>query len=275
MLQERIVRLQRARGAARVSLSLRRGLTRLDTLHQSGSAKAFLPTIHGSADPVPEIVFLNTSGGLTGGDRLALDLDLGPGARAVATTQTAERAYASLSGSAEVTVTLRAAAGASLHWLPQETILFDASALHRKTTVDLEGDARALVAEMIVLGRVASGEVLGRLALSDTRLIRRDGRAAFLEPLVLDHGVMSAESPALLGGARAFATIALVAPGAESAVVEARRALTLEGVEAAASGWNGKCVVRIIGREPWPVRQQAARVVEALGRRPLPRVWQM
>ena len=35
---------------------------------------------------VPEIVFLNTSGGLTGGDRLSYRVDLGDGCRAVATT---------------------------------------------------------------------------------------------------------------------------------------------------------------------------------------------
>jgi urease accessory protein len=272
MLQERLVRLQRAHGAARVALSLRGGRTRLDTLHQSGSAKAFLPTVHG--DPVPEVVFLNTAGGLTGGDRLAIAIDLGPGSRVVATTQTAERAYASPGGEAEVVVTLRAGVGAALHWLPQETIVFDSAALRRTTTADLEGDAALLIAEMIVLGRVASGEVVRSLALSDTRLIRRDGRPVLLEPYRIDEAVLGADCPALLGGARAIATVALVAPGAEAAVTEARRSLAAEGMEAAASGWSGKCVVRIMGHDPLPVRQQVARVIEVLGRRPLPRVWQ-
>ncbi|HET9070245.1 MAG TPA: urease accessory protein UreD [Amaricoccus sp.] len=272
MLHETFPRLQRTRGEARVALSVRRGRVRLDTLHQSGSAKAFLSRVAG-VETMPEVVFLNTAGGLTGGDRLAYTLALGPGARAVATTQTAERAYASASGAAEVRVTLHAAAGARLHWLPQETILFEASSLRRTTTLDLEADAQGLTAETLVLGRAASGETLARVALRDTRLVRRDGRAVLLEPLVLDAAVLAAASPALLGGARAVASVALVAPGAEAAVEAARRVLTEEGVEAAASGWNGKCLVRVVGHDAWPVRRQVARVVEVLGGRPLPRVW--
>ena len=59
-------------------------------MRQSGSAKVMLPRTHSG---VPEIVFLNTSGGLTSGDRLEYSVTLGAGTRARATTQTAERAY--------------------------------------------------------------------------------------------------------------------------------------------------------------------------------------
>jgi urease accessory protein len=48
-----------------------------------------MPRMHGRA---PEVVFLNTAGGLTGGDRLDYAVDL-EGGHVVATTQTAERAY--------------------------------------------------------------------------------------------------------------------------------------------------------------------------------------
>ena len=50
--------LQRSHGAAHVSLDG----GRLTELRQSGSGKAILPRTHAA---VPEIVFLNTSGGLT------------------------------------------------------------------------------------------------------------------------------------------------------------------------------------------------------------------
>ena len=81
---------------------------------------------------VPEVVFLNTSGGLTGGDRLSYGVALGDGCRAVATTQTAERAYLSNQGAARVEVSMTVGAGGWIDWLPQETILFERSALHRK-----------------------------------------------------------------------------------------------------------------------------------------------
>ena len=61
--------LQRSRGAASVRLGPGAGRAALRGLVQSGSARAFLPRVHGG--PV-EVYFLNTSGGLTGGDRLSL-----------------------------------------------------------------------------------------------------------------------------------------------------------------------------------------------------------
>ena len=73
---------QRSHGAARIAIEG----GRIAALRQSGSAKVMLPRSHSG---VPEIVFLNTSGGLTSGDRLDYALQLGPGMRALATTQTA------------------------------------------------------------------------------------------------------------------------------------------------------------------------------------------
>jgi urease accessory protein len=267
------IRLQRVGGKARVGLAAAGGRTRLRVLRQEGSAKAFLPSVHGD---MPEVVFLNTAGGLTGGDRLAFALDVGPGAEAVATTQTAERAYASGGGVARLQVTMRVGAGGRLDWLPQETILYDGASLVRQTEIALEGDARCLFAETVVLGRAAMGETVARLAFRDARLVRRDGRAVHAEPLVLDDAVLAAAGgAAVLGGARAFATVVMVAAGAEDAVGRARAALDADGVVAAASGWGGRLVVRVAGGDGWPVRRQVARVLEALRERPLPRVWQM
>jgi urease accessory protein len=263
-------RLQRATGHAAVALSVRGGGTRLDRLHQDGSAKAFLPRVHSE---VPEIVFLNTAGGLTGGDRLSFDLSLGPGARATGTTQTAERAYASRSGRAVMEVRLAAGAGAMLDWLPQETILFDRSTLQRRSRVALTGAARLVLAEMVVLGRAAMGERVTDLALDDLREVTRDGLPVLVEPLRLTSATLAA-GPAALGGHRAVATVALVARGAEDALEAARAALPGE-VEAAASGWNGKLLVRIAGADLRPVKRAVTAVLNVLRGRPLPRVWQM
>lgn len=71
-------RLERVRGAAEVTLSHRADAVRLDKLGQQGSAKAFLPRVHG---PVPEVVFLNTAGGLTGGTGFPTGWPSGQGRR--------------------------------------------------------------------------------------------------------------------------------------------------------------------------------------------------
>ena len=123
------VQMQRSHGEAAVAYAG----ARLTGLRQKGSAKALLPRVRG----VPEVVFLNTSGGLTSGDTLSYALDLAEGARAVATTQAAERAYRADHGPARVSVTHRVGAGGWLDWLPQETILFDRSDLDRRTILTL------------------------------------------------------------------------------------------------------------------------------------------
>ncbi len=258
--------LQRARGLARVGL----GAGGVLALRQQGAAKAFLPRVH---DAAPEVVFLNTAGGLTGGDRLAYALALGAGARATATTQAAERAYRSAGGRAEMTVTLDLAEGAALAWLPQETILFDGAALSRRTVARLAGRARLVFCEMTVLGRAAMGERVARLDFADRREVWRDGRPALVEAVRMTDALLAASAgPALLAGARACATVALVAPGAEAAA-DAVRAVLPDG--AAASGWNGKCVVRVLAPGARELRRTVAAALGVLWGAPLPRVWAM
>ncbi|MGR3547840.1 MAG: urease accessory protein UreD [Roseovarius sp.] len=260
---------QRSHGAAHVGLLPGPAGARLDRLHQAGSAKAF---VHSGASG-PEVVFLNTSGGLAGGDTLAYCLDLAAGCQATATTQTAERAYRSTGGPAHVTVRHVVGAGAHLDWLPQETILYDSSDLHRETTIDLAEDASCLMLEAVVLGRAAMGETLEDVTLRDTRRIMRAGRPVLIEPLHLVAGALTA-GPAVLGGARAFATLALVAPGAMDAVGRARAELTEEGVTGGASGFDGKLVIRLMAGDGWPLKRQIMRLLRALRPGPLPRVWQ-
>ena len=198
--------LQRVDGAA----SVRLGPQGLERLSQRGSAKAILPAAHGRR---AEAVFLNTAGGVTGGDRLSYALTLTAGT-ATGTTQTAERAYASPGGAARVDVTLRAGPGAQLAWLPQETILFEDSHLHRRTTAELAEGATLVGCEMLVLGRRAMGERPERLRLADRREVRMGGAPLWIEPFALTPEALG-PSPALLGGAAALATLYVVGPGAE------------------------------------------------------------
>jgi urease accessory protein len=265
--------LQRTHGQAEIDLVAAAGRTRLARLRQAGSAKAFLPAVHGGP---PEIVFLNTAGGLTGGDRIAFSLDLAAGASAIATTQTAERAYASPGGEARIEVRLTLGRDAELDWLPQETILFDHARLSRSTEIDLAPGARCLLTEMIVLGRLASGETLRRLCFHDLRLVRAGGRPVHVDAFALgDTALARAAGAAILADARACAMILLVGPGAAEAAPVLRR-LGQEGVEAAVSGWDGKCLIRAVAADPLALRRFVIAALDRLrpGRR-LPRVWQI
>lgn len=263
--------MQRSRGEAHVTLSSDGGHVRIGTLRQAGSAKVILPRVAG----LPEIVFLNTSGGLTGGDHLGYRVDLGPGARAIATTQTAERAYRASFGTARVRVEMTVGAGGFLEWLPQETILFDGAALDRQTTVRLGPGAGCLIVETLVLGRAAMGETLSRLALRDWRKVEREGEPVWVEPVAItDRTLLS--GPAGLNGARAIASLCLVESGAEDLLDPLRRVLDEDGVQAAASALPGRLMLRAHAADGWPLRRQVARCLRILrGGRPLPRVWQM
>lgn len=252
---------QRTEGTAEVVL--RAGHVR--RLYTRGSAKAIL-----LAGSLPEVVFLNTAGGLTGGDRL--DYALTTDRATSATTQTAERAYRADEGRAEVSVRLSVSAG-RLDWLPQETILFDRAALTRRTRIDLGPAAECLMVESIVLGRAAMGETVTRLALDDRREVTRAGRPLLVEALKLDETTLV--GPATLAGARAFASLALVAPGAADALGPVRAALGESGVRAAASGFDGKLTLRMLAQDGWPLRRQIARVLAVLRPGGLPRVWQL
>ncbi|MEL6522487.1 MAG: urease accessory protein UreD [Pseudomonadota bacterium] len=264
--------LQRVRGAARVALKAGAQGTRLAGLHQAGSAKAMLPRCHGTR---PEVVLLNTAGGVTGGDRLDYNIELQAQASAVATTQTAERAYASAGGSARVGIEMRLGRDAALDWLPQETILFDGCALDRTTNVHLDRGARLLYCETVVLGRAAMGERVSKLALMDRRTICRSGKPVVIDPVRLDSATLSAPGKiALLDGCRAFATILLVADGAEDALAPVRNFNGPDGVDIGSSAWDGKCVIRLMAADAWPLRRALVGLLTQLRGSPMPRVWQ-
>lgn len=269
--------VQRAHGAARVTMKSRDGTAVIEGLRQEGCAKAILPRTDA---PVPEVVFLNTAGGLTGGDRLLYALTLAAGLTAVATTQTAERAYAAGTGCADVEVSLAVGAGGWLDWLPQETILFDGSALDRRVTLDLGPGAGCLFLETVVLGRHAMGETVQGLRLRDQRMVTRQGVPLWSEPMALDSRAVSrAAGPAMLGGARAMATLVLVHPGAGDLLAPLRATLDEEGVEAAASAFEGRLILRALAWDGLPLKRLTLRALATLrphlpSSGPLPRVWQ-
>ncbi|MEM1235857.1 MAG: urease accessory protein UreD [Pseudomonadota bacterium] len=249
--------MQRARGRATVDFSA----GRLVGLSQSGSAKVMLPSVHSA---VPEAVFLNTAGGLTGGDRFEFEASVEGGALTL-TTQTAERAYASTGPAAEVDIRLKVGAGATLHWLPQETILFDRSSLARRTVIDAAPGARVLALEMVVFGRAAMGENLTRFELFDRREINVEG-PVWVDALAMDETLLG--SAAGLGGARAIGTLILWDERAEDI---ARGFKLPEGL--AISAWEGRLVIRGAYRDLWPLKSDLAPVIRQLCAGDLPRVW--
>jgi urease accessory protein len=270
--REATPRLERARGLARLSVRADQGRDRLETLYQSGSAKIRLPRT-AAGDPL-EAVLINTSGGVTGGDRLRYEVAVGGGARATVATQAAERIYRRSTGTATIETDLAVGAGGSLAWLPQETIVFDRSALSRRLTAEVDESATLLAVESVVLGRAAMGESVRQATVTDSWRIRRGGRLAFADAVRLDGdptAIMAGGATAK--GGTAFATRVLLAPDAEARLDRARAALEGCAGEAGASAWNGMLVARLAALTGQALRTDLIRLIESLRGTAMPRVW--
>ncbi len=260
--------MQRAKGRAEVGFAAR-GLTRL---YQSGCCKVRLPK---GGYPTPGAVFINTSGGVTSGDRLHYVAEVGAEAALDVTTQAAERIYRANGGSAHISNSLTLGENSRLDWLPQETILFEGAALKRQLDIEMGESASLLALETVVLGRRAMGETLQLVALSDHWRIRRGGRLAYADALRFNAPTLQTRSAATLGGHRALATLLYVAPDAEARLSQARSLLPFPGVEAAASAWNGLLTLRFLAPDAQPLRAALISFLTRFRGRPLPRVWQM
>jgi urease accessory protein len=265
----------------------RRGAaTALADLRQEGCLKARFPH---TPDGL-EAVTLNTSGGIAGGDRLRTAITLGDAARVTIAAQAAERFYRALPADppAHVRTTISLSPDAELDWLPQETILFDGASLDRVLSVEMAPDAAFLGVESLVFGRAAMGERVRSGGIADTIRVCRGGTPLLHDAIRLA-GDMDATlaRPAIAAGARAVATIVLVAPDAEARLEALRAALGMveasvgavtaaeaSGGEAGASAWNGMLFARILAPDGAALRRLVMAGLECLrGGRTLPRVW--
>lgn len=92
----------------------------------------------------PEVcqhIIVHPPGGIAGGDRLDISANVATGAWAQLTSPGAAKWYRA-AGPAFQQLNLRVEAGATLEWLPQETIVYSAAQAELSTSIELEGDAR-------------------------------------------------------------------------------------------------------------------------------------
>jgi urease accessory protein len=185
-IQQDIFAANRATGHIALSVAASAGRTRRTRVHEDGSLRVRFPNASAQA---LEAVIVNTGGGMTGGDRFAIEIALGAGASLIAGTAAAEKIYRSTGPDAEMKVRLDVGEGARLAWLPQETILFDRARLARRIDVELATSAALLMAEAVVFGRSAMGEAVSQGLFADRWRVRRGGRLVFAESARLDGAI--------------------------------------------------------------------------------------
>jgi len=272
-LQRDIFAANRATGHIALSVAAAGGVPRRKRVHEAGSLRVRFPNV--AAEPL-EAVIVNTGGGMTGGDRFAIEIALESGASLIAGTAAAEKVYRSDGSDAEMNVTLGVGEGARLAWLPQETILFDRARLSRRIDVDLADGASLLMAEAVVFGRSAMGEAMNQGFFSDRWRVRRGGKLIYADTARLDGAIAAklSESAAAAGGV-AIANVLLV-PGTEDqlAAVRALGETSSNSFlgEVGISAWNGIALVRLCAKDGAALRHDLIAILTALGAQ-VPRLW--
>jgi urease accessory protein len=257
-------------GEIALAVATSHGATRRAHVREEGSLRVRCP---GPPADELEAVIVNTAGGVAGGDRLGLDVRVGPGARLVVTTAAAEKVYRTLAPPARIDVRLEVGAGGALAWLPQETILFDRSRLERSIEIDLAEDARLILAEAIVFGRSGMGETVDESALFDRWRVRRNGRLIHAEALRLEGDVAGRlKAAAVARGGIALATV-LVVPGDDATAATVRSLTDRYRGEVGVSAWNGLAVARLCAADGATLRSDLVALLTALRGGALPRLW--
>lgn len=176
----------------------------------------------------PEVcqhIIVHPPGGIAGGDRLDISARVGPEAWAQLTSPGAAKWYRA-AGPAFQHLNLHVEAGATLEWLPQETIVFSQAKAELDTHIELHGDARLCYWDVVALGRPASGERFDEGYFQSHLQIRRDGRLLWHERQRIEGGDGLLDSPIGLDGKTVFATL-LMTGEIDSELLETCRSLKM------------------------------------------------
>jgi urease accessory protein len=161
---------------------------------------------------VSHVTLLHPPGGLVGGDRLSIGVDVGDGAHAVITTPAAAKHYRSAGPTARQQQHFRVAGGGTLEWLPHETILFDGAISELSTRVDLAAGASFIGIDLVCFGLPARAERFARGRCRQRLEVWRGEHPLFIERGDFDGSAPVHAARWGLGGVPIMGTL-LAAPG--------------------------------------------------------------
>jgi urease accessory protein len=267
---------QRCAGAIELTLIAREDRTILSKLFQKAPCRLLFPAPEQN-EPFTAVL-LTTSGGLTGGDSLSLAVNMEANAKAVITSQAAEKIYRAGDGESHIRITLSAGANSWTEWLMQETILFDGARLNRRIDIDLAPGARLLATESLIFGRAAMGETIVSGSVFDRWEIRKAGRPIWIDALRMPD-ISDRHLPFSMDNAAGIATIIFVdADVARFMPVVRARIAALQCV-GAATYVADVLVIRLLAEDAQVLRSGVAAMIGCLRHAAaglpdrVPRVW--
>ena len=146
--------------------------------------KPFYPEPNGTC----HVYILHPPGGVVGGDRLNICVDVNSNAHALITTPAAGKFYRSAGPLARQEQIIKVAPKGTLEWFPSENIIFSGAKAQIKTKIELSHDSNFMGWEITCLGRPASNENFNQGELDQRFEIWREGRPLQIERLLLNAG---------------------------------------------------------------------------------------
>ncbi|HUW98015.1 MAG TPA: urease accessory protein UreD [Acidiferrobacter sp.] len=221
---------------------------------------------------------LHPPGGFVGGDRQTLLVHCEADSRVLLTTPAAAKCYKSLGPIVYQDQTLLVGKGASLEWLPQETIVFDEARFANSVRVELHPDAAFLGWDIVCFGRPAGGQLF-RTGFFDQRLsLWRAGRPLWIEHAAYEGGGALLRGAFGLGGHTVSGTF--ICTHIDQPLVERLRAEAAVGPELLSVTRNGDILIaRYLGDSAQVARETLSRLWHIIRRDRFgatayePRIW--
>ena len=212
---------------------------------------------------LPCVMILTTSGGVLQGDRLRMDVDLGPGAQAHLVTQAATKIQEMDANYGTQTQSFTLAEDAYLEFLPEPVIPFRRSRFVSDTVVRLPETATMLYAEVLQPGRkyYRDGEIFAYDLFSTTlRAQRPDGRPLFVEKFVITPGRFPVARIGMMDRFHVFGNVVLLTDPDRAARVFERTATPVWDEQTPLATAVSRLpndaglVFKVLGQETEPVR---------------------
>jgi urease accessory protein len=214
------------RGDGRVDFAVVAGRTRVARAASREPLRVLSPASRARA----ALAYVTTyGGGLVGGDRVHLDVRVGPDATAFLTTQSATKVYrADVAGrGASQSLDADVADGAALVAWPDPTLCFAGARYDQRQTFRLEAGGSLALVDCQVAGRVARGERWAFDRYRSRNTVNVAGRALVDDVTLLDRSDGPVDVPFRAGRFDALGLVVLVGP---------RFAELIEALTAAESG---------------------------------------
>ena len=270
-LNQLLVNTPRAIGKLVISAKFSDSRSSLHDLYQNGCLKSLFPKKSSEL----EAVIINTSGGITGGDRLTINAKAAAEAQITLTTQACERIYKAQPDTlGEVNTCLHVASGAFFKWLPQETIIYNYGALNRRLKVFLEKDAKFLMVEPVIFGRREMGENQVFGLFNDQINLSIDGFLAYRDNTILSGDITAQLArPAVASGMAAMAS--LLYRGSDATLIKTKIPNYLNKTSGCSLLPKDLLVMRLLARDGYALRQMMVPILELLTQNTLPRCWRL